>query len=60
MEKKKAKYLQPMMQITTMVPARLAVDLARLAQADGVSMNTFSRKFLQMGVEAEKAKRGWL
>ncbi len=61
MEKpKRGRYTLRMVQLTVNVPAALADDLDRLAKADNLAMNVFSRRFLQEGLEAEKAKRGWI
>lgn len=49
-----------MSQITVNVPESIIKDLDRLAKADGLTMSTFSRKFVQEGIEAEKSKRGWI
>ena len=59
-KQKRGRYAPRMVQLTVNVPAGIVEDLDKLAKTDGLSMNMFSRKFLQQGIEAEKAKRGWI
>lgn len=59
-KQRRGRYAPRMVQMTVNVPECIVMDLDRLAKADGVSMNTFSRKFIQQGIEGEKAKRGWV
>lgn len=59
-KQKRGRYAPRMVQLSVNVPEAIVMDLDRLAKADGLSMNVFSRKYIQQGIEAEKAKRGWV
>lgn len=57
---KKGNYIIPMVQTTINVPKWVVTDLDKLAQTDGLSKNTFTRKWIINALNKEKAKRGWL
>lgn len=52
----KGKFISKMVQITTNVPEWVDVDLDKLAELEGMSRNTFTRKWIVDALNKEKLK----
>lgn len=53
-------FADKMVQLTLNVPEWVAKDLERLSAQDYLSKSTYTRKWIILGLNKEKAKRGWL